>query len=40
MRYEFVTDKEPPWLSTKGAPQAFVEGDRQGIAPTSFTSTA
>lgn len=23
--YEFVADKEPPWLSTKGAPEAFVK---------------
>ena len=25
VRYEFVADKEPPWLSTKGAPPAFVD---------------
>ena len=25
IRYEFVTDKESPWLSTKGAPPAFVD---------------
>jgi glycosyltransferase involved in cell wall biosynthesis len=25
IRYEFVKDKEPPWLSTKGAPPPFVE---------------
>jgi glycosyltransferase involved in cell wall biosynthesis len=25
IRYEFVKDKEPPWLSTKGAPPAFVD---------------
>ena len=25
IRYEFVTDKEPPWLSTKGAPLPFVD---------------
>lgn len=25
IRYEFVPDKEPPWLSTKGAPPAFVD---------------
>jgi glycosyltransferase involved in cell wall biosynthesis len=24
IRYEFVKDKEPPWLSTKGAPPPFV----------------
>ncbi|HEX6164765.1 MAG TPA: hypothetical protein VFZ31_15450, partial [Vicinamibacterales bacterium] len=24
-RYEFVPDKEPPWLSTKGAPNPFVD---------------
>lgn len=23
--YEFVADKEPPWLSTKGAPEAFIK---------------
>jgi glycosyltransferase involved in cell wall biosynthesis len=25
IRYEFVADKEPPWLSTKGAPPPFIE---------------
>lgn len=25
VRYEFVADKEPPWLSTKGAPKPFVD---------------
>ncbi len=25
IRYEFVKDQEPPWLSTKGAPAAFVD---------------
>lgn len=25
VRYEFVTDKEPPWLSTKAAPPPFVD---------------
>jgi glycosyltransferase involved in cell wall biosynthesis len=25
VRYEFVADKEPPWLSTKGAPPSFVD---------------
>jgi glycosyltransferase involved in cell wall biosynthesis len=25
IRYEFVKDKEPPWLSTKGAPPPFVD---------------
>ncbi len=25
VRYEFVADKEPPWLSTKGAPPPFVD---------------
>jgi glycosyltransferase involved in cell wall biosynthesis len=24
IRYEFIKDKEPPWLSTRGAPAAFV----------------
>ena len=25
IRYEFVADKEPPWLSTKGAPPPFID---------------
>ena len=25
IRYEFIVDKEPPWLSTKGAPPSFVD---------------
>ena len=25
IRYEFVTDKQPPWLSTKGAPPPFID---------------
>jgi glycosyltransferase involved in cell wall biosynthesis len=25
VRYEFVTDKQPPWLSTRGAPPPFID---------------
>ena len=36
VRYEFVTDKQPPWLSTRGAPSVFASRDSKLVETDGF----